>query len=397
MKKTLLLLSIAAACLQAQWPDTVIATVSTGQSPNDASFSPDGEYVFVAVGYGLLTKISTQTWTVSGVLSLGGTPECVACTPGNTVIVADGELGRLLFVDGQTMTLLGEEAIEPGPVEFSLSPGGAYAYLSHDGGFASIIDIAAMELVSSIWVGNQPGGCHLSPDGQTLYVADNQSPNETALSLPQGPAQRFVSGMDSFDCLLTEGSIYFSNPGWEMLLRVDESSLLVTGSLELPGSEPGWLASTPQLPYLFAVSTSDNRIEVIDSADFQYAGQIPVGASPGRPCFSPDGAFIAVPCTSSNKLYVIGYDPAGVPEPGPGFGIGATGPAAAPEIVVFNRSAVSCAITIHDLAGRRVASLHSGPLSPGRHSFFCHGLPSGVYHALVTGGMEGSCRLTVIR
>ncbi|MFO7626675.1 MAG: YncE family protein [Candidatus Fermentibacteraceae bacterium] len=397
MKNTFVMLAIAVACLQAQWPDTVIATVSTGQSPNDACFSPDGEYVFVAVGFGLLTKISTQTWSVSGVLSLGGTPKCVTCTPGNTVIVADGELGRLLFVDGQTMTLLGEEAIDPGPVEFALAPDGAFAYLSHSGGFASIIDTAAMERIASIWVGNQPGGCHLTPDGQTLYIADNQSPNETALSLPMGPAQRFVSGMDSFDCLLTEGSIYLSNPGWEMLLRVDESTLLVTGSLELPGGAPGWLASTPELPYLFAVSTTGNKINVIDSADFQYAGQIMVGASPRKPCFSPDGAFIAVPCVGANKLYVIGYDPAGVQEPHPGFEIMATGPAGTPEIVLNNRSAASCTITLHDLSGRKVATLHSGPLGPGRRSFFCHGLPSGVYHALVTGELEGSCRLTIIR
>ncbi len=397
MKKTVVLLLLAVACLQAQWPDTVIATVSTGQSPNDACFSTDGEYVFVAVGYGLLTKISTQTWSVSGVLSLGGTPECVTCTPDNTVLVADGELGRLLFVDGQTMTLLGEEPIDPDPVEFALSPDGAFAYLSHSGGFATIIDTAAMEGIASVWVGNQPGGCHLSPDGQTLYIADNQSPNETALSLPQGPVQRFVSGMDSFDCLQAEGSIYFSNPGWEMILRMDESTLLVTGSLELPGAAPGWLASTPDLPYLFAVSATGNKINVIDSADFQYAGQILVGASPERPCFSPDGAFMAVPCATANKLYVLGYDPAGVHGPDPGFGIMATGPSSTPEIIVSTSSAASCTITLHDLSGRRVSTLHSGPLAPGNHSLFCHGLPSGVYHAVVTGGLEGSCRLTIIR
>lgn len=397
MKKTLVLLSIAAASLQAQWPDTVIATVSTGQSPNDACFSPDGGHVFVAVGYGLLTRVSTQTWTVSGVLSLGGTPECVVCTPENTVLVADGELGRLLFVDGQTMTLLGEEPIDPGPVEFALSPDGGFAYLSHSGGFASIIDIAAMERTASVWVGNQPGGCHISPDGQTLYIADNQSPNETALILPGGPATRFVSGMDSFDCLLTGGSIYLSNPGWEMILRVDESTLQPTGTLELPGDAPGWLASTPDLPYLFAVSTSESMIDVIDSAGFQYAGAIAVGVSPQRPCFSPDGAFMAVPCTSANKLYVIGYDPAGVQQPGSGPVITATGPSGTPELVVVSSSTASCTITLHDISGRRVATLHSGTLSPGRHSFPCRGLPSGVYHALVAGGLEGSCRLTVLR
>jgi DNA-binding beta-propeller fold protein YncE len=397
MKKTIVLLMLTVAGLKAQWPDTVIATISTGQYPNDACFSPDGEYVFVAVGYGLLTRISTQTWTVSGVLSLGGTPERVTCTPGNTVIVADGELGRLLYVDGQTMTLLGEEDAEPDPAEFALSPDGAFAYLSHKGGFASIVDTAAMERIASIWVGNQPGGCNLSTDGQTLYIADNQSPNETALSLPQGPTQRFVSGMDSFDCLLTEGSIYFSNPGWEMILRVDETSRLVTGSLELPGKAPGWMASTPGLPYLFAVSTTASMISVIDTADFQYAGQILVGSSPARPCFSPDGAFIAVPCRNANKLYVIGYDPAGIQEQDTGFGIVAASPAGTPGIVVNNRSATTCTITLHDLSGRTVATLHSGPLSPGSHSLFNHGLPAGVYHALVSGGAEGSCRLIVFR
>lgn len=395
MKKAVLLILLAVAWVQAQWPDTVIATVSAGQSPNDACFSPDGEYVFVAVGYGLLTKISTQTWSVSGILALGGTPECVTCTPGYTVIVADGELGRLLFIDGETMTLLKEEPIDPDPVEFALSPDGAFAYLSHSGGFASIIDTSAMERILTIWVGNQPGGCHLSANGQTLYIADNQSPNETALSLPQGPVQRFVSGMDSFDCLLAEGSIYFSNPGWEMLLRVDESTLLVTGSLELPGVAPGWLASTPELPYLFAVSTTGNTINVIDTAGFQYAGQIQVGSAPRRPCFSPDGAFLAVPCGSANKLYVIGYDPAGVQEQDTGFEIMAAAPAGTPGIVVNNRSTASCTITLHDLAGRRVATLHSGPLAPGSHSLFHYGLPAGVYHALATGGLEGSCRLTV--
>jgi hypothetical protein len=53
MKRTALLLFWALAVADAgPWPDTVVATVSTGQYPNDACFSPDGGYVFVAPATG---------------------------------------------------------------------------------------------------------------------------------------------------------------------------------------------------------------------------------------------------------------------------------------------------------------------------------------------------------
>lgn len=397
MKKAALFCAIIAGILRAQWPDTVLAMISTGQYPNDACFSPDGQYVFVAVGYGHLSRISTQTWSTNGVLPLDGTPECVTCLPDNTVLVADEEMNKLYFIDGEALTVIGETTVNSEPMEFASSADGSYAFLSHGDGFLSVIDPAAMEVVETVWVGNQPGGCHLTSDGQTLFVADTQSPSETAFTVPSGPVQRFVSGMDSFDCAVSEGSLYLSNPAWEMVQRMDAATLQVTGSLEIPGADPRWMAPIPGLPYMYVGSTADNTLRVVDTGSFQQAGAIQVGASPQRLQVSSNGAYLLVPCRGTGKLYVIGYDPEGVGEQAPETGIRATGPSAAPEVVVTIQSAESCTITLHDLSGRRVATLHSGTLNPGMHTFSCQGLPSGVYHALVTGGLEGSCRLTVIR
>lgn len=397
MGKICLLICLACAGgLMAQWPDKVIATVSTGQHPNDACFSSDGTSAFVAVGYGLLSRISTQSWTVSGVLSLGGTPMCVT-TAGNTVLVADEGLDRLLFIDGDSLTVLAERAMAPGPAEFQTSPDGSRVYLSHSGGFVSVIDVQTMEIESVVWVGYQPGGCHVTPDGGTLFIADNQSPEETAFILPEGPVQRFVSGMDSFDCTGAQGKLYFSNPSWGILLRVDQATRQTEGSLGLTGAEPRWMAPIPGTPYMAVVSTSDNTLRIIDTGQFQQSGQIAVGASPQRIRVSPDGAYILVPCRGTGKLYVIGHDPAGVETGGTGFSLRSAGPSGAPAVTLELDRPVCVTVTLHDLAGRTVARLHHGPLPAGVHTFQCPGLPAGVYHAAARGGIEGGCRLTVIR
>jgi DNA-binding beta-propeller fold protein YncE len=396
MRKTAVFLLALAAASAAPWPDTVVATVSTGQYPNDACFSPDGDYVFVASGYGHLMKINTSTWTSAGILSLDGTPSRVACLQGNTVLVADEELQKLYFVDGDSMTLTGETDIQPGPVEFA-APGQQYAYLVHSSGFVSIIDPEAMEIVSTLWAGNQPGGCAVSSDGGALFIGDYQSPDETVLALPTGPASRFTSGMDTFDCAAASGVLYLSNPSWNMLLRMDEASLQVTGSLYMEDADPRWMEPLPGAPYMFVVSMADNTLRVVSTDAFAEEGQVQVGSSPQRATASADGDFVVVPCRVSGKLYVIGYDPAGIePEDG-GFSIRPAGSPGVAGVVVECGVPVSVTITLHDMAGRTVSVLHSGPLPAGVHSFRETGLPSGVYCAVVRGGRRGSCRLTVLR
>ncbi len=397
MKRTALLLFWALAVADAgPWPDTVVATVSTGQYPNDACFSPDGGYVFVASGYGHLMKISTSTWTSEGILPLDGTPSRVACLPGNTILVADEELQKLYFVDGDAMTLTGEADIEPAPVEFA-APDQPYAYLVHGNGFVSIIDPEAMEIVSTLWAGNQPGGCAVSSDGGTLFIGDYQSPDETALALPSGPASRFTSGMDTFDCAAASGVLYLSNPSWDLVLSMDEASLQITGSLYMADADPRWMVPIPGIPYIFVVSLADNTLRVVSTDTFQEEGQIQVGSSPQRASASADGDFVVVPCRVSGKLYVIGYDPAGIePEEGR-FSIRPAGSPGVAGVAVECGVPASVTITLHDMTGRTVSVLHSGLLSAGLHTFRETGLPSGAYSAAVRGDWQGGCRLIVLR
>jgi len=388
---------LISAALASPWPDTVIATVATGQHPNDACFSPGEEHVFVAVGYGRLVRVNTQSWTLDATLYLGGTPTCVACLPGNTVIVADSELNRLLFIDGDAMTVTVEREMNPDPVQFQVAPDGTAAYLTHADGFVSVIDPLSMSIASTVWVGNQPGGCHISPDGKTLFVADGQSPSETALTLPGGPVHRFVSGMDSFDCAMGGGMVYFSNFSWKTLLKVNAATHQVESSLCLPDSDPRWIAHMPDSPHLFMSSTSEGVLRVIDTDTFQQVAAIPVGSSPQRLGFSSGGGFLLVPCRGAGRLYILGYDPTGITGSHEGFTISAANPTGTPGLTLTTESVAFLTVTLHDIAGRPVAFLHEGALPPGTHHFSHPGLPPGVYHAVVRGDREGYLRLTVIR
>lgn len=173
--------------------------------PVEASFSPDGDYVWVSnystygpgftkeghdtcspsSGYdrSFLYRISTKTWKVDGAVLVGSVPKYVQASPdGKTVLVTNWCSYDLSVIDTATMKQTARIPIGRYPRGIAITPDSTRAYIAvMGGGEIKSVDLAAIargKRGSSVTStlsrpGRSPRHLNLSPNGATLYVTLN--------------------------------------------------------------------------------------------------------------------------------------------------------------------------------------------------------------------------------
>jgi YVTN family beta-propeller protein len=173
--------------------------------PVEASFSPDGEHVWVSnystygpgftkeghdtcspsSGYdrSFLYRVSTATWTVDGAVLVGTVPKYVQASPdGKTVLVTNWCSYDLSVIDTATMKQVARIPIGRYPRGIAITPDSTRAYIAVMGGGAiKTVDLAAIargergsKVTSTLSEpGRAPRHLNLSPDAKTLYVTLN--------------------------------------------------------------------------------------------------------------------------------------------------------------------------------------------------------------------------------
>jgi YVTN family beta-propeller protein len=173
--------------------------------PVEASFSPDGKYVWVSnystygpgfskeghdlcspsSGYdrSFLYRINTSDWTIDGAVLVGTVPKYVQASPdGKTVLVTNWCSYDLSVIDTATMKQVARIPIGRYPRGIAISKDSTRAYVAVMGGGAiKTVDLTAIangERGSKVTKtlarpGRAPRHLNLSPDGTTLYVTLN--------------------------------------------------------------------------------------------------------------------------------------------------------------------------------------------------------------------------------
>ncbi|HCZ14484.1 MAG TPA: hypothetical protein DHV85_07765 [Candidatus Accumulibacter sp.] len=186
--------------------NTVVHTIATGPAPNYALVTPDGTRVYVSnSGNATISEIDTADWKVIRTLEAGASPEHMVFAPdGKQIYVANARSGEV-----------------------------------------SAVSIATGKVERSYAMGKRLHGLDISDDGRSLFVSVISDDKLVALD-PQTDARRVLPLAPApyhLGAVRGTGKLYVSSRKEPKIWVVDQTSLEVLGSIQLPGGEGHQLAT----------------------------------------------------------------------------------------------------------------------------------------------------------
>lgn len=265
--------------------NTIVATISAGNTPDRVVVSPNSQVAYVAnLGPGTVSVIDAATNTVTATIPLGTFPNSLAITPnGQTVYAGNGS----------------SETV-------------------------SVISTATNSVIATVPItGNVPRGLAVSPDGTTVYIATSSDSTRNAsniLIIDTSTNQLSSSAIpikgNGFQVAFTPsgqeayvGSFTYAKTNtWNYFFsRVDTSTLTVLGSMQIkqtpvPPNETGfnfvinpagtqvYLAEYEGMVAVFSTTTNKifKRISEPDLAGFSDTSAV-----------TPDGKYLYMPVGGS--------------------------------------------------------------------------------------------------
>lgn len=241
----------------------IVKTIPLSARPNNLSITPDGSKVYVGIiaPPGAIDVIDTATLENVKTIDLPGGIHNIYVTPDGNNVVAGSIAGRRLTVldtaTDQEVWAWEGEAIRP--VAIGTKPDGStdklYIQVSGHHGFVVVDwetrreiaritqpDVPPEQRYDSTYNGAPAHGIGVSPDGKTLWSTSRMNSHVYVYSLPE---------------------------------------LELLGGIPT-GTDPDWIAFTPDSRFAYVANAESNTVSVIDMQSLQAVTQIPVGQSPKR-------------------------------------------------------------------------------------------------------------------
>lgn len=186
----------------------VVKTIATGPAPNYTAITRDGKRAFVSnSGNGTLSEIDLGNWRVTRTLEGGPAPEHI-----------------VLSADEATLYALNPRA-----------------------GTVSAVSVQSGKVVASHRIGAALHGLDLGDDGRTLFVSSVGENKLVALDAGSG-AQRVLELSPApyhLNTIRGSGKVYVSSRSAALIWAVDQTSLTLTGTIELPAGTGHQMAVVP--------------------------------------------------------------------------------------------------------------------------------------------------------
>lgn len=178
----------------------IVQTIATGPAPNYAVFTRDGNTLYVTnSGNGTISEIKVGSWEVSRTLEAGASPE--------HVVLSRDE--RTIYVTNPRAGTVSAVAVDDGKV------GTTYK------------------------VGKNVHGLDLGDDGKTLFASSKSDEVLAAIDTETGE-QRAISLKPSpyhLNVITGAGKVYVSSSKQPLIWVVNQESLEVMGTIDLPAGE----------------------------------------------------------------------------------------------------------------------------------------------------------------
>jgi len=241
--------------------NTVTATIPTSVGPGafEIMVSPSGTRVYVTnIVSGSITVIDTATNTVLADVFIGPILGNVSTATNSSKLYVGSFATSLVYViDMATNILVNTVFVGFSPGMISIPPGGSKAFIPILGNATvAFMDLNSDTIVNTIPVGNQPYGSSILSNGTSLYVVN-----------------------------IADASVSV----------IDIATETVTTTIPLAGgTNPFWIAATPDSKSLFVINEVNDQVTPIDvatnTAGAPFGGR---GGILGDLVISPDPAPVA--------------------------------------------------------------------------------------------------------
>ncbi len=391
----------ATAVSAADYPDSLVATVSLGSSsgPVGVCAAPDGGHAYAAGEFGIISAVETAGYTVSGTCYIGSELGDICITPdGQHLLACNVEENAVEVIAVEGMQHLHTVEVGADPTAIEAMPDGERVLVSCNLFQIWVIGTDGWTVEETVSVGSSPRGICAMPGGELACVARSDSYNAAVLHLDGYGTDDLFTGADTWDvCPSPEGSVaYFTVPEWDMIKAVDVQTGQVTAEVFDVGEEPLDICALPNGQHLYSSSSGTGEVFVVDAmqgtvVDSILTGSNPLGISP-----HPAGTEVYVVDNFLGELAVIGGGPSGVEAGGDLTGITLCASGRNPctglaelELGLPQPSEVS--VTVFDLSGRPVARLRPGQLSSGTHRLQLELSAAGVFLCRAEAACGSAC------
>ncbi|MCB2006642.1 MAG: PQQ-binding-like beta-propeller repeat protein [Rhodoferax sp.] len=186
----------------------VLRTIATGPAPNYTVITRDGKQAFVSnSGNGTLSQLDLGTWGVTRTLGAGPAPEHI-----------------VLSRDEKTLYALNPQA-----------------------GTVSVVSVASGKVTEAYKVGAKLHGLDLGDDGQTLFVSSVADNKLVAIDLHDGSQRTLALSPAPYhlNTIRGTGKVYVSSRSDPVIWVVDQKSLKLVGTIDLPAGVAHQMAVLP--------------------------------------------------------------------------------------------------------------------------------------------------------
>lgn len=279
-------------------PNTVIATINVGVTPDGIAITDDNAHAYVA---------NNNNYGVTG-------------QDGFSVL----DLVTNMLEQTITNTTL-QTAIFNQPFTITINPAGTKAYVTNsNGSTVTIVNIPANTIAGTITGFDGPSGMVITPNGQFGYVNNYggpdgvQSGNGTTVSVvnlstntivatittSQAPAALAINSQGTYVYVI---NYVDGNPGTGTLQAIRTSDNTIGATLSgLSG--PFGITVTPDNKYAYIANFGSNNfvpfgttVSVVDLNSMSIVATVPVGIQPSGIAVTPDGKYVYV--ANFNSLY----------------------------------------------------------------------------------------------
>jgi YVTN family beta-propeller protein len=250
---------------QSGYPDSVIATISTGvgSGPVGIDVTPDGRFLYVACrGQRVVRVYRTSDNTLVASVTVGGGAYDVCILPNGLYAyvpnISDRNVSVIRLSDN---TVIATVPVSSDPIHCEALPNSQYVYVSNQAGnVVSVIRTDSNKVVASVPVAGAPWGLALSKEGTHFYVS--------------------CSGSDR-------------------LAKIRISDNTVTGYVTVH-SGPEGICLTPDGEYFYVAcyGGGDDYIDIVSTRNDSVVASIPIS---GRPC-------VVILLPGSNYIYYAAHD-----------------------------------------------------------------------------------------
>jgi YVTN family beta-propeller protein len=263
--------------------NAVTATIAVGGYPFGVAVHPDGATIYVTnTEDATVSVIDAATNKVTATIPVGGGPVYgVAVTPnGSNLYVAIG-YGGVAVIDTNTNSIIHNITGLALTVGIAVHPDGSTAYVSSAEMGLYIIDTTTNTVVKNI----TEGWCsHLAahPDGSTVYVSCEMESEVYMLDTSTNAVTNRIEGVGGGVAVHPDGSkvyVFGSDSGQNTVTVIDVATNTATDTIPIGNGGYG-IATHPDGSKIYVVNEHNDTVSVIDASTHAVLKEIPVGDQP---------------------------------------------------------------------------------------------------------------------